>query len=420
MQQRWAGNGLPKPVKLYNRENAAAVSLMRERAQLRERKMALYKIGTVVDTTHDGPRYNDDSLLASLAHGHNHASATITQLQQMASDAVSRTSKTTSRLEGNMQMCAATLGEAPFICIAPVLAAVPAVLVTQPALATADDNCMSDMQAMFTAAPSAVLGTKRAREGNELDDNARNVRHHPMSSLTAPSFSSYTTVPAAPAPGAPATPPAYPLVVLMTRPASSSSAKSPHALLCPDLPISAGSEFETLLASYHHLVLLPSFAFALSLPLSLRSSLLPPLFISFLSAPAQRCMISAHAPTFHSSKVRDTFSFLAAHAPFPPHFRAYPFVFRPSARSSSHPVIPRVLATELGHFRDLDCEAFRMPPDNGAPSSMRQQTTTIPHQMHICRTAPHFPSVATPQPVPRAAPRASSTALPCNFSGSVH
>ncbi|KAJ6541244.1 hypothetical protein DFH09DRAFT_1089527 [Mycena vulgaris] len=174
--------------------------------------------GALVDTIHDSPRHNDDNLLASLAHGHNDASPAITQLLQMASDAVSRPSETTSRLdalEGNVQMCSdtgshrqhasqpaaviaapapitfatpplptqvpaapfvppAVLAQAPFI--APVLAAVPArpvptAIATQPALATADDNCMSDMQAMFTAALSAALGTKRARE---VDDTARN------------------------------------------------------------------------------------------------------------------------------------------------------------------------------------------------------------------------------------------------------
>ncbi|KAJ6556783.1 hypothetical protein DFH09DRAFT_1280209 [Mycena vulgaris] len=155
--------------------------------------------------------------------------ANIEPLMASESDAVSRASETISRL--NVQMCVATLArspgadhlrdpscahapaapfvppvvlaQAPFITL--VLAAVPATpvpttIATQPALATADDNRMSDMQVMFTTALSAVLGTKRAREGNEVDDNARNVPHHPSSSLTAPSSSSYTPVPAASAP----------------------------------------------------------------------------------------------------------------------------------------------------------------------------------------------------------------------------
>ncbi|KAJ6477259.1 hypothetical protein DFH09DRAFT_1293049 [Mycena vulgaris] len=153
----------------------------------------------------------------------------VQNLMASESDAVSRASETISRL--NVQMCVATLArspgadhlrdpscahapaapfvppvvlaQAPFITL--VLAAVPATpvpttIATQPALATADDNRMSDMQVMFTTALSAVLGTKRAREGNEVDDNARNVPHHPSSSLTAPSSSSYTPVPAASAP----------------------------------------------------------------------------------------------------------------------------------------------------------------------------------------------------------------------------
>ncbi|KAJ6556790.1 hypothetical protein DFH09DRAFT_1084492 [Mycena vulgaris] len=211
--------------------------------------------GALVDTIHDGPRHNDGRLLASLAHGHNDASTATNQLQQTAFDPVFRASENTSRpdaLAGSVQMCGdapitfaipslptqapaapffppVVLAQPPFI--APVLAAVPArpvptAVATQPALATADDNCMSDMQAMFTAALSAVPGTKHAREGNELDNNACNVRHHSSSSLAAPASSSYTPVPDAPAPGAPATPPAHPLVVLMTRHASSSSAPS--------------------------------------------------------------------------------------------------------------------------------------------------------------------------------------------------
>ncbi|KAJ6556727.1 hypothetical protein DFH09DRAFT_1084438 [Mycena vulgaris] len=62
------------------------------------------QIGALVDTIHG---HNDESLLASLAHGHDYASAAISQLQQMAFDAVFRASETTSRLDavmGNAQI----------------------------------------------------------------------------------------------------------------------------------------------------------------------------------------------------------------------------------------------------------------------------------------------------------------------------
>ncbi|KAJ6477246.1 hypothetical protein DFH09DRAFT_1467798 [Mycena vulgaris] len=107
--------------------------------------------GALVDTIHDSPRHNDGNLLASLAHGHNDASAAISQLQQMR----------------------------PLLCPPPVPTQAP----TAPF-------------ATFIVALFAVLVTKRARE---VDDTVRNVRHYPSSSHTAPSSSSYIPVPAAPA-----------------------------------------------------------------------------------------------------------------------------------------------------------------------------------------------------------------------------
>ncbi|KAJ7123428.1 hypothetical protein C8R44DRAFT_875625 [Mycena epipterygia] len=66
---------------------------------------------------------------------------------------------------------------------------------------------MTDMQAIIAAAVSAALGTKRAREDDDIDSGARNVRHHPTGVVDAPtscttgvaSTSAATAVPNAPA-----------------------------------------------------------------------------------------------------------------------------------------------------------------------------------------------------------------------------
>jgi hypothetical protein len=207
------------------------------------------QLQSLADIIHDGPRHNDDSLLASLAHGHNGAMASITQLQQI----VTESAATISALQDSVQMNTAMLGEInravavllaardtpalaapqPFPALAPppalvsvpppafnlvpgpiqavtplvqaspfVAAALPAPapappVSAPPAAAAAVSDANDRMQAMFSAAFAAALGNgKRARD-DAVDDD-RNVRPR-SDAVDAPSSSSTTGPPDAPA-----------------------------------------------------------------------------------------------------------------------------------------------------------------------------------------------------------------------------
>ncbi|KAJ7081801.1 hypothetical protein B0H15DRAFT_853609 [Mycena belliarum] len=170
----------------------------------------------------EGPHHSqsDDGLLASLVQNHNGSMATITQLQ----DIVSSVSGRLDAVEANQRITVATLGEVhrglqvllardhslpttaasgpPAAPIAPahVLALPPALpparmaptpTPAQPAVPGVDSR-LADMQAMFSAALSAVIGTKRGRDDDDADDVGRNIRREPA---TSPFLA-----PAAPAP----------------------------------------------------------------------------------------------------------------------------------------------------------------------------------------------------------------------------
>ncbi|KAJ7777673.1 hypothetical protein DFH07DRAFT_1056453 [Mycena maculata] len=268
-ERQFSGMELSRPIALGTRWSVAVANTIRQDAHsvgafaanmsqgMREQQLQtehhfdnlLAQLQSITEIIHDGPRNSDDSLLASLANGHNEAMAAIGQLQSLVTTANSRVRD----LEQNNVAITGTLGEirrslrvllaaatpttpltaplmastppalkpttvfvapTPALVQTPVLAPAPILVPTPvlappplPSLAPAAAG-VATAPAAFTAALTAVLGAKHAREETTIDDG-RNVRQRSDATVVdappAPTLATSTSAPPE-APEAPSRP----------------------------------------------------------------------------------------------------------------------------------------------------------------------------------------------------------------------